>query len=119
MPPPEFHLGKWRTSVARIAREKFAFIAPTHFGIFSDPNWHLEALGNALDEIEAWIETTMPGDPDINEINQKLDKWAERRAIEDHVPIDKIRAYESANPTWMSGLGIQRYWRKYRQEQPA
>ena len=37
MPPPEFHPGKWRTSLERLAEEQFSTIAPTHFGFFSDP----------------------------------------------------------------------------------
>lgn len=114
MPPPEFHLGKWRASLARLTKEQFSIIAPTHFGYFSDPEWHLSSLGKALEGIEAWIETIMPGDPEVSEINQRLSKWAESRAVEDGVPVEKIQAYESANPTWMSGYGIQRYWRKYR-----
>lgn len=114
MPPPEFHLGKWRASLTRLAKEHFSIIAPTHFGFFSDPEWHLAALGKALDGIEAWIEAIMPGDPEVSEINQRLSKWVESRAIEDGVPVEEIQAYESANPTWMSGYGIQRYWRKYR-----
>ncbi len=61
----------------------------------------------------------MPDDPDVNVINQKLNEWSAQRAIAENVPIDQLKAYESANPTWMSGYGIQRYWRKYRQEQPA
>jgi hypothetical protein len=119
MPPPEFHLEKWRQSIKRLETERFSRIAPTHFGIFSDPDWHLAATTNALDDIDAWMNEYMPGGPDVNEINSHLIRWAEERAGRDNVPPEQIKAYESANPTWMSGYGIQRYWRKYRQEQPS
>ena len=119
MPPPEFNLEKWRLSIDRLAKEDFSYIAPTHFGIYSDPEWHLSAVEKALDEVEDFIETYMPSNPEVNEINHLLSDWAERRAQEDGVATEQIRAYESANPTWMSGYGIQRYWRKYRQEQPT
>jgi len=119
MPPPEFNLEKWRLSIDRLAKEDFSYIAPTHFGIYSDPEWHLSAVEKALDEVEDFIETYMPSNPEVNEINHLLSDWAERRAQEDGVATEQIRAYESANPTWMSGYGIQRYWRKYRQGQPT
>jgi hypothetical protein len=58
----------------------------------------------------------MPANPPIEVINQRLTERAQQRAIADGVPEDKLLAYESANPTWMSGYGLQRYWRKYRQK---
>ena len=33
MPPPELHIERWHESIARLRKEKFAHIAPTHFGI--------------------------------------------------------------------------------------
>jgi len=117
MPPPEFHIEKWRLSLQRMQNERFKAIAPTHFGVFEDPEWHMAALADALNDVEDWIESRMPYDPDVSEINQELSSRAARKAISDGVPADQLSAYESANPTWMSGYGIQRYWRKYRQEQ--
>ena len=34
MPPPELNFGKWRESIARLKREKFKKIAPTHLPSF-------------------------------------------------------------------------------------
>ena len=117
MPPPELNLEKWRSSLARIEKERFNRIAPTHFGIFSDPEWHLAALAKAISAVDAWMAAVMPANPPIEEINQRLTVWAHQRAIDEGVPEDKLQAYELANPTWMSGIGIQRYWRKFRQGQ--
>ena len=115
MPPPEFHLGKWRQSLYRLEALDFTHIAPTHFGVFSDKDWHLSTLKKTLNETEAWIEATMPADPPIEVINQQLITWSKNRARQDGVPDVQIEGYESANPSWMSGYGIQRYWRKFRQ----
>ena len=72
MPPPEFHLETWRASIKRLSQElengKFQRIAPTHFGVFNDPGWHLTRLVKTLDEIEAWILAVMPDDPPLEEI---------------------------------------------------
>lgn len=116
MPPPEFHPEKWRNSVKRLRQQKFSRIAPTHFGIFSDANWHLASLSELLEQTITWIEKTMASDPPVEEINQRLSEWSSQRALADGVPSQEIEAYEYANPSWMSGYGIQRYWRKFRND---
>jgi glyoxylase-like metal-dependent hydrolase (beta-lactamase superfamily II) len=118
MPPPEFQLEKWRKSLARLKEEQFTRIAPTHFGIFSDPDWHLNAVEQALDEVEDWMETIMPEEPAIEELKEDVTAWARERSIEDGVDPEIIEAYETANPSWMSAYGIQRYWRKFRNANP-
>lgn len=116
MPPPEFRPEKWRTSVNRLKGLDFSRIAPTHFGIFDDPKWHLNALDDAFDEIEGWMAEVMPTDPEVEELKSLITQWAQQRSIHDGVDPDLIDAYETANPSWMSAYGIERYWRKYRNE---
>jgi glyoxylase-like metal-dependent hydrolase (beta-lactamase superfamily II) len=114
MPPPEFHLEKWRQSLNRLKDLNFSRIAPTHFGIFNDPDWHLQALEKALGEVETWMERVMPENPTINSLEEKITHWARERSIQEGVEPETIDAYETANPTWMSAYGVQRYWNKYR-----
>ena len=63
MPPPELHLERWHESIARLRKEKFARIAPTHFGIYDDPEWQLREVEKGLDDAERWLEQTMSEDP--------------------------------------------------------
>jgi len=118
MPPPEFHLDQWRASVKKIqqayAKRSFQRIAPTHFGIFEDPDWHLAAVANALDEIEGWMQAIMPSDPEIENLTQAFVSWTHSNSINQGLNEDQINAYETANPSWMSSSGIYRYWHKYR-----
>lgn len=114
MPPPEFQPEKWRDSLNRLRKLKIPRIAPTHFGIFNDASWHLGSLSELLDQTIAWIERMMVSDPPVEEINARLNEWTSQRALSDGVSPEQIQAYESANPSWMSGYGIQRYWRKFR-----
>jgi glyoxylase-like metal-dependent hydrolase (beta-lactamase superfamily II) len=116
MPPPDLHPAKWRLSVEKLSGLPIQRIAPTHFGIFQDADWHFNALAEALDEVESWIETTMPSDPPIETLNEQFVTWSRRRSLEAGVSPELIEAYEMANPSWMSSYGIQRYWRKYRVE---
>ena len=116
MPPPEFHLEKWRESLQRLRQEEFKRIAPTHFGIFNDPEWHLAALERALKEVEDWMQTELPADPPFEKLNEDFLSWTRKRTEREGVSEDLIRDYEVANPSWMSTYGIQRYWKKYRAE---
>lgn len=114
MPPPEFHLEKWRNSLDRVSQLNFSRIAPTHFGIHSDPEWHLARLRKLLNDIEAWLESIMPTDPTADEINTQFMQWVLTKTQEDGLTLEQAQGYELANPSWMSGYGMQRYWKKFR-----
>ena len=114
MPPPELHLGKWRKSIERLKKEHFTQIAPTHFGQFDDVDWHLPALDQALDDVETFIDSTLPSNPTIELLDEGYLEWARNRSMSEGLSPDQIEIYETANPSWMSTFGIQRYWRKYR-----
>lgn len=118
MPPPEFILEQWHTSLVRLRAEHssgaFNQIAPTHFGIFTDASWHLDSLGKALDEIEDWMSAVMPGHPGLDELNKSFLAWIRRRSEADGLDTTAYDIYEAANPSWMSSQGILRYWNKYR-----
>jgi len=114
MPPPELHLEKWRESVRRLRREKFNRIAPTHFGIFDDPDWQLNELEKNLDAVSRWLEDVMPADPPIEELRQMFSDWMDEQARASGLSEAVTKVYEVANPVGMSADGLQRYWRKYR-----
>jgi len=113
-PPPEFHLEKWRETVTRLQKIGFKRIAPTHFGIFDDADWHFQALQRNLDEIERWMQATLPAEPPVDELREKFVAWMEAQAREQGLSAEEIEAYRLANPLGMSADGLQRYWRKFR-----
>jgi glyoxylase-like metal-dependent hydrolase (beta-lactamase superfamily II) len=114
MPPPELHLEKWRESVIRLQKVGFKRIAPTHFGIFDDAEWHLNATLKALDDVEAWLLVNMPPDPPVEVLKKNfvaaMDAQSRALGLDD----DAIEAYRLANPLSMSVDGLVRYWKKYR-----
>lgn len=114
MPPPELHLERWHESLARLRREKFARIAPTHFGIFDDPQWQLDEVEKGLDFAERWLEETMPSDPPIEELRRSFSEWMAAEGEKMGLDADVAEAYELANPPGMSADGLLRYWRKVR-----
>ncbi len=115
MPPPELHLVKWRDSIERLRREHFARIAPTHFGIYDDPEWQLRSVERELEASERWLEQVMPGEPSIEQLRQLFGDWMSQQGLEQGLSPDVINAYDVANPTYMSADGLQRYWKKVRQ----
>jgi glyoxylase-like metal-dependent hydrolase (beta-lactamase superfamily II) len=121
MPPPEFNLEVWRESVKRLQSEfdrgSFSRIAPTHFGVYEDADWHLKAVSHELDEVEKWILEVMPTDPSVDELRDEIVAWTRQRSISMGIDPQALKTYETANPTWMSAYGIQRYWRKVRNPQ--
>lgn len=114
MPPPELNFGKWRESIVRLQREHFPRIAPTHFGIYDDPEWQLQAVRQDIDTTERWLEQVMLQDPPIERLRHEFTDWMNQQGIEQGLSPDVVRAYELANPPGMSADGLQRYWRKVR-----
>jgi len=112
MPPPELHLERWHESIARLRKEKFTHIAPTHFGIFDDLEWQLDEVEKGLESASRWLEQTMPSEPPIDELRESFTEWmmaeGQKIGLDDSV----VKAYEVANPLGMSADGLLRYWKK-------
>lgn len=118
MPPPEFNLELWRESLRKLQvefdRGAFQRIAPTHFGLFNDPAWHLQAVEQALNDVEAWILQVMPAEPTTDELKERFMQWTQERSLHYGLEPDLLGPFEAANPSWMSAYGIHRYWHKVR-----
>ncbi len=123
MPPPEFNLEKWRLSLERLSKELveggLERLAPTHFGIYADPGWLFSAIAAALDEVEAWMERVMPAHPEIDALRQSFFAWNRANLEAQGGDPSLLGVHEAVNPTFMSADGIQRYWKKYREEPGA
>jgi len=118
MVPPEFILEKWRESLLRLQQEyqlgSFARLVPTHFGDFRDTGWHLARLQKALDEIEAWMQAVMAGQPDDAQLSREFLAWTTNQMQAEGLTPIQTQAYGLANPPAVSVPGIRRYWVKYR-----
>lgn len=121
-PPPEFHLEKWRESLLKICQMEFDFIAPTHFGLFPDPQNHLASLLHTIDEVDVWIDTYLPQDLPPEKLSSLWFEWIEKQSISQGIDPNLLTTYETAIPSWMSIQGIMIYWQKVRRplnSQPA
>jgi hypothetical protein len=114
MVPPELHLGRWHDSMKRLRGETFARIAPTHFGMYDDPESHLREVEKRLDDAELWLEKVMSEDPNppIEALRDSFSEWMIVQATEMGLSEDVLKAYALANPPGMSADGLLRYWKK-------
>jgi glyoxylase-like metal-dependent hydrolase (beta-lactamase superfamily II) len=114
MPPPELHFGKWHEALARLRKEKIVRIAPTHFGIFDDPEWQLREVEKDLDAAEKWLETVMPFNPSVDELRVQFLDWMGEQGRALGLDGGVVKAYDLANPLGISAEGLLRYWKKVR-----
>jgi glyoxylase-like metal-dependent hydrolase (beta-lactamase superfamily II) len=115
MPPPDLNLDQWRKSIRRIQQQHPNKIVPTHFGVYSDADWHLQAVLDELDAVENWMERILPYNPAIAAFRQQFADFERTRAIHAGVTSDMVESQQIANPSSMSADGIYRYWKKFRQ----
>jgi glyoxylase-like metal-dependent hydrolase (beta-lactamase superfamily II) len=115
MPPPELHFEKWYASLAVLRGAGIRQIAPTHFGIFDDPEWHLSQVENCLNMAETWLEKIMPTNPSIEYLREQFLEFNANSARNLHLDEMVVKDYDLANPLGMSADGLYRYWRKYKQ----
>lgn len=114
MPPPDINLEKWRNSIRHIQHFQPQRIAPTHFGVYDDAPWHLQAVLEELDEVDQWLQEKMAANPSIEELRRQFVEFEAKRAIKYGVEKDVVEAQQIANPSYMSADGLLRYWNKYR-----
>lgn len=113
LPPPEIHLGLWRESLGTLRHADIHRLAPTHFGLFEDVDWHLDALEQALDETEQWTASTMAAPPPDDLLKTHVTAWQRDLARADGIDAETWQRYETANPSWMAAAGLKRYWKKH------
>ncbi len=114
MPPPDLNLEQWRNSIRHIQEFAPVRIIPTHFEVYSDARWHLQAVVSALDEVQAWIENMMPLNPTIEELRQQFIEFEQSQAVKYGVEAAVVEGQQIANPSFMSADGLFRYWNKFR-----
>lgn len=116
MPPPELHIKRWYESVAILRKQKTAHIAPTHFGIFDDVDWHLREIEKGLDSAARWLDEVMPSAPPVEELRQSFTDWMMKEGEAVGLDAETVKVYELANPLGMSADGLLRYWKKVKNE---
>jgi glyoxylase-like metal-dependent hydrolase (beta-lactamase superfamily II) len=114
MPPPDLDLKKWRHSIQHIQDHHPTQLVPTHFGVYPDAEWHLQAVLANLHDVEDWMEAVLPANPSLEELRTLFTEFERKRIQRADVGQELADAQQIANPSFMSADGILRYWNKYR-----
>jgi glyoxylase-like metal-dependent hydrolase (beta-lactamase superfamily II) len=116
-PPPEFHIESWQNSIQKLKEANIFQIAPTHFGIFDNASEHLNLLERTLNEVEKWMEATLPTIPEREALRGPFADWEHNRCENARLDDATLHAYSLAMPLGMGADGIWRYWDKFRTPQ--
>jgi glyoxylase-like metal-dependent hydrolase (beta-lactamase superfamily II) len=104
-PPPEIDLEAWEETIVAIERRAPARLALTHFGVFDDVSGHLARLRTTL---QTWGERVGHG---MDEATFVAAARADCLAADP----DEVEAYDRSAPYDQCFLGLERYWRKRRE----
>ena len=108
-PPPELDLEAWERTIEEIERHAPTRLALIHFGVVDDIQEHLSALRATL---ARWGERVEDG------MDEEAFVAAARFDVSQTDP-ELVDEYQRAGPYWHHFRGIERYWRKRREEAAA
>ncbi len=111
-PPPEFDLGQWQISLARLRELNLRKMFCTHFGIVDDIDFHIDKLISELNMVVQYVKNLISAGYDRNDTISRYVGWYRERAISAGLSDDELLSYETANPFFMSVDGIMRYLSK-------
>jgi glyoxylase-like metal-dependent hydrolase (beta-lactamase superfamily II) len=111
-PPPEFHLEMWEATIDRLLAENFQTIYLGHFGAVENVKDYLLALKELVRASALFVREQMEAGLDQEEVIASYENWNQARARQLGVSDDVIYRYKTANPWYMSVLGMMRYWQK-------
>ncbi|MCG5548589.1 MBL fold metallo-hydrolase [Halorhodospira halochloris] len=112
MPPPEFIPERWLKSLRHIEDQQPEYLAPTHYGIFLDPAEHLAELREGIDAAVSWADSEVSKADSVEELQENYSNWLYEWALERNLDKRDWPGHELINPSWMSALGLRRYWKK-------
>jgi hypothetical protein len=111
-PPPDIDLELWSQSLRRIRDLHPRLICLTHFGPFTDVEWHLQAAHDALYAWKDIIQRALQSGQDKPAIVDTLRLHADRELLQLTDDASALERYELATGYGMSVDGYLRYLRK-------
>lgn len=111
-PPPEFDLEKWEATIERLLAENFRAIYLGHFGIVENVQDYLLALKKLVRAAAVFVREQMEAGLEQEQVIANYEDWNRARIQQPGIGDKVMHQYQTANPWYMSVLGMMRYWRK-------
>jgi len=110
-PPPDIDLELWLGAIARMRAAAPACIFPTHFGIKEDAAFHLASLEENLHLLAGWVRERLQAGLEEDALVPPFQAFLRDLLLGHGLGEEAVRAYEIADPAYMSVYGLGRYWR--------
>jgi glyoxylase-like metal-dependent hydrolase (beta-lactamase superfamily II) len=110
-PPPDIDVEKWRISLDQLESWAPDTIFLTHFGAVQNVRPHLEALWSNLQDMAAWVRTTLE-EPGSDEERSRIFADRLRQDMKRRMNDAQVATYPVAAPFEQLWGGLARYWRK-------
>ncbi|MDN5203031.1 MBL fold metallo-hydrolase [Fulvivirgaceae bacterium BMA10] len=110
-PPPDIDLEAWEESLTLIKGLDLKRIYLTHFGIIENIVDHLAELEHNLSGWSMWIKDKFELNRDVESLVPEFQAFTTAQMKDQGLDDHTIRQYEIANPSWMSVVGLMRYWK--------
>jgi len=111
-PPPDINIEHWMSSIDLLEQLDLDTIYITHFGKVTDIPAHFKALRFILLDWANWIRPYFDKGTAPQEITPLFVAYVKGQLINHGISKEDLIVYENANPSWMSVMGLLRYWKK-------
>ncbi len=109
-PPPDIDLEAWSASLDAIEQRRPTRLWLTHFGPVDDAKEHIALM---REQLRTWAERVRDG------ATAEAFARAAEEELQARADAETAEAYKQAAPFWQSHAGLERYWRKRREEEAA
>jgi glyoxylase-like metal-dependent hydrolase (beta-lactamase superfamily II) len=109
-PPPDVDLEAWAASLDAIEERGPTSLCLPHFGLIGDPQEHVALMRERL---ATWADRVREG-----ATAEAFERAAEEE-LQAGADAETAASYRQAAPFWQSYAGLERYWRKRREEEAA
>ena len=111
-PPPDINVEDWLKSIDKIKKLKVKRLYLVHYGIVTKIQEHLDSLAKRLIRWTNFVKKQSDKGLTAEVITPLYVNMAIKELQRYGANEQLITQYDSANPAWMSVLGIMRYWKK-------
>lgn len=115
-PPPDINVEHWKSSIQLIRDLDVKALYLSHYGKVENVATHLDELEAILMDWANWIKPYWEAGKHPSEVTPLFQAYTAQQLIAAGIEGEGLKQYESANPSWMSVVGLMRYWRKRAEE---
>ena len=111
-PPPDIDVEAWGESIDLMRSLKLNTLYMTHFGEEKMVKKHLFSLKRRLLKWAEWMKTYYEQGLTPEQVTPQFQDFVKKELARFNIVGEEYERYETANPAWMSVVGLMRYWHK-------